>query len=74
MRIRRKKVASNFILPVDIISEDAALHGLATIRRKPPTTHDEGLDTVEDKEGDYLKSRLWQVFFMFETPNHSLHP
>jgi hypothetical protein len=60
LRPRRKKLTSRFILPVDIISEDAALRGLATIRRKPPKVQsDNAPDGVDDNEGDYLKSKLW---------------
>lgn len=60
LRPRRKKLMPRFLLPVDIISEDAALHGLATIRRKPPTVQiDNTTDAVDDNEGDYLKSKLW---------------
>jgi len=62
--MRRKNATSSFVLPVDIISEDAAVHRLTTIRRKPPT-HDEGPDRLDDKESDYLKSKLWQVLSFF---------
>jgi len=58
--MRRKNATSSFVLPVDIISEDSAVHRLTTIRRKPPT-QDEGPDRLDDKESDYLKSKLWQV-------------
>ena len=61
MRIRRKKVVASFVLPVDMISEGAALHGLTTIRRKPRTSYDEEPDLLDDKESHYLKSKLWQV-------------
>jgi hypothetical protein len=65
MRIRRKKGVSRHMLPVDIISADAALHGLATIRRKPLTTHNEEPDPPEDKESHYLKSKLWRALSFF---------
>ena len=61
MRIRRNKAMASFVLPVDIISEGATLHGLTTIRRNPTASYDEAPDLLEDKESDYLKSKLWQV-------------
>ena len=74
--MRRKTVAPNFMLPVDTISEDAALHRLTTIRRKPPTTHDEGPDPLEDNESAYLRSKLWHVRyspFVNQGPNRCIH-
>jgi len=56
MRMRNKKSSSKFLLPVDIVSEDAALHGLA---RKKPKPDNDGPDAVDDNEGEYLKSKLW---------------
>jgi len=56
MRMRNKKPSSKFLLPVDIVSEDAALHGLA---RKKPRPNNDGPDAVDDNEGEYLKSKLW---------------
>lgn len=46
------------IIPVDIMSEDAALHGLPTKNRRHKTATDES-DSVEESEGAYLKSKLW---------------
>jgi len=61
-RNRSKTPSRKFLLPVDIISEDAALHGLSTIRK--PKVPEDDPDAVEDNEGEYLKSKLWWLGFL----------
>ncbi|KAF9535114.1 magnesium transporter NIPA-domain-containing protein [Crepidotus variabilis] len=62
--LRRKKPGAKFMLPVDVISEDAALHGLATLRKKPSSSEDSDSDAVDENEGEYLKSKLWWTGFL----------
>ncbi|TFK29281.1 DUF803-domain-containing protein [Coprinopsis marcescibilis] len=50
-------------LPVDILSEEAALHGLSNrknLKRAPSSTN----SSVESYEGDYLKSKVWWLGFL----------
>ncbi|KAF8974374.1 magnesium transporter NIPA-domain-containing protein [Flammula alnicola] len=59
----RKPTPDKFLLPVDIMSEDAALHGLPT-RKKMQRTQEGNQDVVEESEGKYLKSKLWWMGFL----------
>ena len=72
LHTRRKKHTTppKYILPVDITSEDATLHQLATIKRRPPSSQSgddddaSNSDAVElNHEGHYLKSKLWLAFY-----------
>ncbi|KAH9482842.1 putative magnesium transporter NIPA1 [Psilocybe cubensis] len=62
LRIRNKVSQAKYI-PVEIMTEDAALHGL-------PSRNSNGLkrqgssDSVNKNEGDYLKSKLWWLGFL----------
>ncbi|PPQ66756.1 hypothetical protein CVT24_008713 [Panaeolus cyanescens] len=58
---RRSKKQNIYVLPVDIMSEDAALHGISSNKRKP--TDPQGEDLVKTNEGEYLKSKLWWLGF-----------
>lgn len=58
-RRRRKIPPTKYLIPVDILTQDAALHGLPT-RTK---AKDNGIDAVAENEGDYLKSKLWYNFY-----------
>jgi hypothetical protein len=60
-RVRNRSTRRKFMLPVDIMTEDAALHGLPS-RNKPQNAQD-GNDAVEESEGEYLKSKLWYCSF-----------
>ncbi|KAJ3517552.1 hypothetical protein NLJ89_g438 [Agrocybe chaxingu] len=63
-RARGKAAVSKLsLLPVDIVTEDAALHGLA-IRKKMYGPDGSGPDTVKGNEGEYLKSKLWWLGFL----------
>jgi hypothetical protein len=42
---------------IDIMADDAALHGLPS-RNKIQGSHD-SKNFVEESEGEYLKSKLW---------------
>ena len=56
----RKGSASAPILPIDIVTEESALHGLSSNNKKNiSTTPIDGGDKMEDIEGDYLKSKAW---------------
>ncbi|KJA29659.1 hypothetical protein HYPSUDRAFT_31621 [Hypholoma sublateritium FD-334 SS-4] len=59
-RRRRETPPTKYLIPVDILTQDAALHGLPT-RTKPK---DNGIDAVAENEGDYLKSKLWWIGFL----------
>ncbi|KAF8914083.1 magnesium transporter NIPA-domain-containing protein [Gymnopilus junonius] len=61
---RDKVSKAKYALPVEIMTEDAALHGLQSTRRQKHVVHDYSRDVVEDSEGDYLKSRLWWLGFL----------
>ena len=73
LHTKRKKLTTppKYILPVDITSEDATLHQLATIKRQRPDSQNgdedddaSNSDAVElNYEGDYLKSKLWLAFY-----------
>ena len=54
-RRRRETPPTKYLIPVDILTQDAALHGLPT-RTK---AKDNSTDAVAQNEGDYLKSKLW---------------
>jgi len=54
LRTRKKLAQVKYTLPVDIMSEDAALHGFTSERRE--RTKDQALN---ENEGEYLKSKLW---------------
>lgn len=58
-RFRDKVSKAKYVLPVEIMTEDAALHGLQPTRKKNTVVHHDNRDSVEDSEGDYLKSKLW---------------
>ncbi|CAA7259538.1 unnamed protein product [Cyclocybe aegerita] len=63
-RARGKAAVSKLsLLPVDIVTEDAALHGLA-VRKKGHSPDSDSPDTVEGNEGEYLKSKLWWLGFL----------
>ncbi|KAF9557247.1 DUF803-domain-containing protein [Agrocybe pediades] len=61
LRTRQKLAQVKYTLPVDIMSEDAALHGLASRNHKKHDTKDNVLD---ENEGEYLKSKLWWLGFL----------
>lgn len=50
-------------LPIDIVTEEAAMHGLSHNHKKNKPV--EG-DALEHTEGDYLKSKTWCVCFPFQ--------
>jgi hypothetical protein len=54
----RNGTPHKLIIPVDIMSEDAALHGLPAKNRSHKAVTDDS-DSVEESEGAYLKSKLW---------------
>lgn len=59
-RIRtRKGPAAAPTLPINIVTEEAALNALSSKNKNGSTTLGEGDDKVEDTEGDYLKSKSW---------------
>ena len=60
-RVRSRTTRGKFMLPVDIMTEDAALHGFPS-RTEAPNAQD-GNDAVEGSEGEYLKSKLWYSSF-----------
>lgn len=60
-RVRNRPIWRKFIFPVDIMTEDAALHGFPS-GNKPQNAQD-GNDNVEESEGEYLKSKLWYCSF-----------
>lgn len=45
-------------LPIDIVTEEAAMHGLSHNHKKHRPAEE---DAVEQTEGDYLKSKTWCV-------------
>ena len=49
------------MLPVDIMTEDAAMHGFSSGNK--PQNGQNGNDAVEESEGEYLKSKLWYCSF-----------
>jgi len=58
-RVRSRTTRGKFMLPVDIMTEDAALHGFPS-RTKLQNAQD---GAVEESEGEYLKSKLWYSSF-----------
>ncbi|KAF9057731.1 magnesium transporter NIPA-domain-containing protein [Panaeolus papilionaceus] len=58
---RRSRKQNVYALPVDIMSEDAALHGIPSNKKKP--TENQGEDLVKTNEGEYLRSKLWWLGF-----------
>lgn len=60
-RVLNRTTRGKFTFPVDIMTEDAALHGFRS-GNKPQNAQD-GNDAVEESEGDYLKSKLWYYSF-----------
>ncbi|PPQ77316.1 hypothetical protein CVT25_010898 [Psilocybe cyanescens] len=62
LRIRNKVSQAKYI-PVEIMTEDAALHGLPSRRMNGAKKQDNN-DSVNENEGDYLKSKLWWLGFL----------
>ncbi|KAJ2924971.1 hypothetical protein H1R20_g12144, partial [Candolleomyces eurysporus] len=63
-RFRARKGSTTAItLPIDIVTEEAALHALSSKNQKNGSTPGE-VDQVEDTEGDYLKSKSWWLGFL----------
>ena len=60
-RVLNRMTRGKFTFPVDIMTEDAALHGFRS-GNKPQDAQD-GNDAVEESEGEYLKSKLWYCNF-----------
>lgn len=60
LRIRNKVSQAKYI-PVEIMTEDAALHGLPSRNTNGPERQG-SKDSVDENEGDYLKSKLWSAF------------
>ncbi|KAF8165172.1 magnesium transporter NIPA-domain-containing protein [Crassisporium funariophilum] len=62
-RSKKSRSGKKFLLPVDIMSEEAALHGLPT---KPRTQRAQGDDDESEQgnESDYLKTKLWWSGFL----------
>ncbi|KAJ2916521.1 hypothetical protein MD484_g3937, partial [Candolleomyces efflorescens] len=60
----RKGSAAAPILPIDVVTEAAALNALSSKNTNGSTTAGEGDDKVEDTEGDYLKSKSWWLGFL----------
>jgi len=48
-------------IPVDVMSEEAALHGLQVNQHKSNSTQ---YDQAQENEGEYLKSKLWWTGFL----------
>lgn len=61
-RKRDKHSPTKYLIPVNIMTHDAALHGLST-RTKRKTSKDNDTDAVKDGEADYLKSKLWYYIY-----------
>jgi len=60
-RVRSRTTRGKFMLPVDIMTEDAAMHGFPSGNK--PQNAQNGNDAVEESEGEYLKSKLWYCSF-----------
>ncbi|KIM46009.1 hypothetical protein M413DRAFT_441076 [Hebeloma cylindrosporum] len=61
-RVRSRTTRGKFMLPADIMTEDAALHGFPS--GNIPQDAQDGSDAVEENEGEYLKSKLWWMGFL----------
>ena len=59
--IRNKVSKAKYVLPVEIMTEDAALHGLQPTKRKRRVSANVKRDAVEGNEANYLKSKLWYL-------------
>ncbi|KDR83559.1 hypothetical protein GALMADRAFT_235781 [Galerina marginata CBS 339.88] len=62
-RSRNNSSQAKFIVPVEIVTEDAALHGLQSNNKKQDGEGGNH-DAVERNEGEYLKSKLWWLGFL----------
>lgn len=56
-KLRNKQVSATVTaMPIDVMTEESALHGLSPRDKKNVSLYD---DSMEDHEGDYLKSNIW---------------
>ena len=57
----KRKKHLHLAIPVDIMSEEAALHGLQVHHHKSDAQQ---YDQAQENEGEYLKSKLWWTGFL----------